>query len=98
LASKLIARGDKLGLANAAVVFHTRAAKPKGAKLDQGWLSFNFGLAYNQTQGFDNSIGYSGTNPKNSIADYFAESATIFMEHLIPFNRAPWKEWPMTII
>ncbi len=76
LGQQTIARGDKLGLANAAVVFHTRAAKPKGAKLDQGWLSFNFGLAYNQTQGFDNSVGYSGTNPKNSIADYFAESAT----------------------
>lgn len=71
-----LTRGDKLGLANAAVVFHSRVSKPKGAKLDQGWLSFNFGLGYNQTQGFDNSIGYSGTNPKNSIADYFAESAT----------------------
>jgi hypothetical protein len=51
-------RGDKLGLANAAIVFHSRLGKPKGTRLDQGWLSFNFGLGYNQTQGFDNSIGY----------------------------------------
>ena len=72
---KTTSRGDKLGLANAAVVFHSRLGKPKGAKLDQGWLSFNFGLAYNQTQSFENSIGYTGKNPKNSIADYFSESA-----------------------
>jgi hypothetical protein len=76
LGQKTTSRGDKLGLANAAVVFHSRLGKPKGASLDQGWLSFNFGLAYNQTQGFENSIGYTGKNPKNSIADYFAESAT----------------------
>ena len=76
LGQQTITRGGKFGLANAAVVFHSRVSKPKGAKLDQGWISFNFGLGYNQTQGFDNSVGYKGTNPKNSIADYFSESAT----------------------
>jgi hypothetical protein len=76
LSQQNFSRGDKLGLANAAIVFHSRLGKPKGARLDQGWLSFNFGLGYNQTQGFENSLSYSGTNPNNSIADYFAESAT----------------------
>lgn len=76
LGQQAIARGDKLGLANFAIVFHSRAAKPKGSNLNQGWLSYNFGIAYNQTQGFNNSLNYSGTNPENSIADFFAESAT----------------------
>lgn len=67
---------DQLNLAHAAVVWNSAVSKPAGSKLDQGWLSFNFGLAYNRTNAFGNNINYSGTNSQNSIADYFSELAT----------------------
>lgn len=76
LGQQTIGRKDQLNLANASVVFNARVAKPKGAKLDEGWISYNFGLGYNRTQAFGNNISYSGTNGKNSIADYFSEIAT----------------------
>lgn len=76
LGQQTIIRADKLGIANASIVFNTHITKPQGAKLDQGWIGLNFGLAYNKTQTFNNNTSYSGTNPKNSIADYFSEIAT----------------------
>ena len=76
LGQQTMVRGDKLGIANASVVFNTRIAKPKGSKLDQGWLGLNFGLGYTKTQTFNTNTSYSGTNPTNSIADYFSELAT----------------------
>ncbi len=76
LGQQTIGKKDQLGLANASVVFHAQVAKPKGAKLDEGWISFNFGLGFNRTRAFTDNINFSGTNPKNSIADYFADIAT----------------------
>lgn len=76
LGQQTMVRGDKLGIANASIVFNTRVGKPKGARLDQGWLGLNFGLGYNKTQTFNSNTSYSGTNPTNSISDYFSELAT----------------------
>lgn len=67
---------DQLSLAHAAVVWNSTVTKAKGADLDKGWISFNFGLGYNRTKAFGNNINYSGTNGTSSVADYYSELAT----------------------
>lgn len=67
---------DQLGIAHAAVVWNSKITKPQGARLDQGWISFNYGIGYNKTKSFGDNILFSGSNPTNSIADYFAQLAT----------------------
>ena len=63
---RTLGKKDQIGLAHGAVVWNSTVSKPKGANLDEGWLSFNFGLGYNRTNAFSNNINYSGTNKKNS--------------------------------
>ena len=77
LGKTTIGKKDQLGLAHAAVVWNSIVSKPKGAKLDEGWISFNFGLGYNRTKAYGDNILFSGTNTKTSIADYYAQLATI---------------------
>lgn len=76
LGQNTLGKKDQLSLAHAAVVWHAPVSKPKGAKLDEGWISLNFGLGYNRTRAFGNNIIYTGTNTQNSIADYYSEIAT----------------------
>ncbi len=76
LGQTTIGKKDQLNLAHAAVVFNHTLSKPAGSKLDEGWISINFGLGYNRTNAFGNNISYSGKNSKNSIADYYSELAT----------------------
>jgi len=68
---------DQMSLAHAAVAWHSKVSKPKGAKLDEGWISFNFGIGYNRTKAYTDNILFTGTNPINSIADYYAQLATV---------------------
>lgn len=67
---------DALNVNQAGAVFHIPTYRPKGSDLEKGWISFDFGLGYNRNADFGNMMVYSGTNPSNSIADYFAELAT----------------------
>lgn len=76
LNSQTVGKKDQLGLAHAAVVWNSKITKPQGSKLDQGWISFNYGIGYNKTKSFGDNILFSGSNPTNSIADYFAQLAT----------------------
>jgi hypothetical protein len=76
LGQQNVGNKDQLSLAHAAVVWNSTVTKPKGAKLDQGWISFNFGLGYNRTKAYGNTINYSGTNGSSSVADYYSELAT----------------------
>ena len=76
LGQQTIGKKDQISLAHAAVVWNATLSKPQGAKLDEGWISFNYGLGYNRTKAFGNNISYSGTNSQNSAADYYAESAS----------------------
>jgi len=76
LGKTTIGKKDQLGLAHAAVVWNSTVSKPRGAKLDEGWISFNFGIGYNRTKAFGDNILFSGTNTQTSIADYYAQLAT----------------------
>ncbi|MEY3678600.1 MAG: hypothetical protein RI924_741, partial [Bacteroidota bacterium] len=67
---------DAINLNQAAAVFHAPALRTKGSDLEKGWISFDFGIGYNRHADFGANLVYSGTNPNNSIADYFAELAT----------------------
>ena len=67
---------DRLNMHQGGVVFYIPAFRPKGSDLDQGWVSFTTGLSYNRHADYGNNLLYTGTNPTNSIADYFAELAT----------------------
>ena len=76
LGKRSLGKKDQMSLAHAAVVWNSTLTKPKGAPLDQGWISFNFGLGYNRTKGYGNNFNFSGTNGVNSVADYYSELAT----------------------
>jgi len=76
LGERNLGRKDQMSLAHAAVVWNSTVTKPKGASLDKGWISFNFGLGYNRTKGYGNNVNFSGTNGVNSVADYYSEIAT----------------------
>ncbi|MHB1177781.1 MAG: OmpP1/FadL family transporter [Daejeonella sp.] len=76
LGVRTLGKKDQISLAHAAAVWNSTVTKPRGAKLDEGWISFNFGLGYNRTNAYGNNINYSGTNAKNSVADYYSELAT----------------------
>ena len=81
LGQQTIGKKDQLSLAHAAVVWNSIVSKPQGAKLNEGWISFNFGLGYNRTNAFGNNISYSGTNSQNSVADYYAELASEYVDN-----------------
>ena len=66
---------DRLNLAHAGVVWNRTAYKAAGSDLTSGLLSYSFGIGYNRTNAFGNSIFFSGANLDNSIADYFSELA-----------------------
>lgn len=76
LGVRSLGKKDQISLAHAAVVWNSTVTKPRGAKLDEGWISFNFGIGYNRTNAYGNNINYSGTNSTNSVADYYSELAT----------------------
>src|SRR5690606_35885775 len=48
--------------------------KPRGADLNQGWLNFNVGISYNQTNNFNTTSGYVGVNSVSSVADFMVET------------------------
>lgn len=66
---------DNVNLNNISAVFYSRLKTPRGTDKTKGWLSLNFGVGYNRTNNFYDNLYYSGTNPNNSIADYYAELA-----------------------
>lgn len=76
LSNNFVGQKDQLSLAQAAVVWNHKLSKPKGSNLDEGWISFNYGVAYNRTKAYSANILFTGKNPINSIADYYAELAT----------------------
>jgi hypothetical protein len=67
---------DMLNLNQVGVVWYSPIVKRRGADLNKGALSVVWGLGYNRNNDFSANYGYSGQNGKNSIADYFAASAS----------------------
>ncbi len=43
---------------------------------ENGWISGSIGFGYNRLNNFHNSIVIKGTNPNNSMADYFLDNST----------------------
>lgn len=63
---------------NAAFVIYSPISKPRGADKTKGWLSVNYGAAYNRTNNFYENIHYTGSNPNNNINNYYAGQANSF--------------------
>ena len=83
----LTAQKDRLGIDQIGGVFYNPTARSKGKDLKTGWLSFNYGVAYNKTNNFNTTIEYSGTNPSSSIADYFSDLASYYLSAGNPANN-----------
>jgi hypothetical protein len=64
-----------LNLNNVAAVFYSQLNTPKGTDKTKGWLSLNFGIAYDRTNNYYENIRYGGANKTNSISDYYAQDA-----------------------
>lgn len=73
------AQKDILGIDQVGAVFSRPTLRSKGDDLQTGWLSVNYGASYNKTNNFNNTIDYTGTNPRSSIADYFSDLASAFV-------------------
>ncbi|MBB5394134.1 hypothetical protein [Mucilaginibacter sp. AK015] len=65
-------------LNHAGLVIYNQLTKPAGADKNKGWLSVNYGVAFNRTNDFNQNIHYSGANGSNSINTYFASQANEF--------------------
>lgn len=76
---------DKFRLTHAGAVFHLPTRRARGSDLSQGWLNFNVGISYNQTNNFNTKVGYAGINPESSVADFMAEMGGTF------YNRFGWE-------
>ncbi|MBD1391626.1 OmpP1/FadL family transporter [Mucilaginibacter glaciei] len=63
---------------HAAFVIYNQLVKPRGADKDKGWLSVNYGAAYNRTNDFAENIHYGGANTNNNINNYYANQANSF--------------------
>ena len=63
---------NSANIANASWVFYSRLNTPSGQDKDKGWLSLNFGFAYNHTNDYGENITASGKNNTSSITDYYA--------------------------
>lgn len=63
---------DKIGFNQIGGVFHIPTRKSRGSDLSSGWLNFNIGIGYSKTNNFHSTLGYTGINPDNSIADFMA--------------------------
>jgi long-subunit fatty acid transport protein len=65
---------ERLNLNNLGVVLYSPTYKTQGENTQTGLISSVFGLGYARNNDFSANFSYEGTNPTNSIADYFAES------------------------
>ena len=67
---------NRLNLNQAGVVWYNPVIKKPGSDLNKGLLSVVWGIGYNRNNDFSNQVNYAGTNPNNSVADFFAEEAS----------------------
>jgi len=63
---------DKLGVNQAAAVFHIPVRKARGSNLSSGWLNFNIGFGYHRTGNFNSTLGFTGVNSESSYGDFMA--------------------------
>lgn len=63
---------------HAAFAIYNQLTKPRGADKTKGWLSVNYGAAYNRTNDFYENIHYNGVNTNNTINNYYADQANSF--------------------
>src|SRR5690606_712192 len=63
---------DKLGINQAAAVFHFPVRKAQGSNLSSGWLNFNIGIGYHRTSNFNSTMGFTGLNSESSYSDFMA--------------------------
>jgi hypothetical protein len=61
---------DKGGIDQAGFVIHTPARKRGSAPQ---WVAYNFGIAFNRTNTFNNTTDYSGRNTTSSFGDFLAD-------------------------
>jgi hypothetical protein len=78
---------DILGIDQVGAVFYHPTLRSKGDDLQTGWLSVNYGVSFNKTNNFNNTIDYSGVNPSSSIADYFSDLASVYLSKGDPFTN-----------
>jgi long-subunit fatty acid transport protein len=64
---------EALNLNNLGVVIYSPTYKAQGESTQKGLVSSVFGFGYARNNDFSADFSYQGTNPNNSIADYYAE-------------------------
>ncbi|MES2830109.1 MAG: outer membrane protein transport protein [Bacteroidota bacterium] len=66
---------DRLNLNNLGVVLYSPTLKAQGQSTQKGLISSVFGFGYSRQNDFSADFSYEGTNPNNSIADYYSDLA-----------------------
>ncbi len=98
---------DKIGFNQVGAVFHIPARRARGSNLSSGWLNFNIGVAYNKTNNFNSTVGFTGVNPESSIADFMTyEDGTVHGDFgwdaglidEIPLQGGGYGYVPMTVL
>lgn len=78
--STYLGQGNKasksnVNLNNIAAVFYSKLNTPRGTDKSKGWISLNFGIAYDRTNDYYENITYGGKNTTSSRADSYAIDA-----------------------
>jgi len=66
---------DNVNLNHIGIVLFSPAYRFKGQDTQTGVVSSVFGIAYNRNNDFSANFNYGGTNPNNSVVDFFADEA-----------------------
>lgn len=66
---------DNVNLNHIGLVLFSPAIRMKGQDTQRGVVSTAFGIAYNRNNDFTANFNYGGSNPSNSIVDYFGDLA-----------------------
>ncbi|MGY4383944.1 hypothetical protein ACVWYN_000970 [Pedobacter sp. UYP24] len=66
---------DRLNLNNLGVVIYSPTLRTQGQDTQRGLVSSVFGFGYARNNDYNADFSYKGTNPNNSIADYYSDLA-----------------------
>lgn len=105
LNSSASSQKDRAGINQLGIVFYNPTKKYNSSDVSSGWLSFNFGVAYNKTNNFNATTEYGGVNPRSSFGDYMSDLASNpddllatagYDSHLVELDQPSGTYFPIT--
>lgn len=107
LGNSMSIQKDRAGINQLGIAFYNPAKRYNTDEAKKGWISYNFGIAYNKTNNFNATTEYGGINPRSSFGDYMSNLATDpnddlatagYDQHLVELDAPSQSYFPITDI